>query len=442
MAPRPGIEEERGAAGRRRDALGVRRGRSGVAGATLRRMRTPQEAVSIILTEARAPAQPENCALGEATGRVLASDVHSDLDLPPFEKSAMDGFAVHRSDFEAGDPVAEVRLAVLGESRAGEPFGGPIPPGSCVEIYTGGEVPADCDAVVVVEKSRRDGDSVLLSDTPSPRQNICARGEDLREGDRVLGAGTRLSPSALSVLASVGTDPVPVFPEPRVAILTTGDELVPPSQRPGPGQIREGNTLHLAAMARAAGAHVVRAGIVRDDAAELAETFRAVLDECQVLITTGGVSMGRYDLVGAALEACGVRKIFHKVAIKPGRPIWFGRTESALVFGLPGNPVSCLVGQEVFVRPALAKLGGESEDRWIPPLRRARWKAPSTRRLDRQQNVPVEVRQAEDGVDEIAPVRWKSSADIVGLSRASGLAVIPAETVLSEGDAAYFRPLF
>ena len=223
--------------------------------------------------------------------------------------------------------------------------------------------------------------------------------------------------------------------------MTTGDELVPPSERPGPGQIREGNTLHLAALARAAGADVVRSGVVRDDEGALAETFGRLLSEVDVLVTTGGVSMGKYDLVGEAFEACGVEPVFHKVAIKPGKPVWFGVHGETLVFGLPGNPVSCLVGQEVFVRPALAKLGGAEEGSWVRTPRRARWVGAATRRNDREQYLPVRATHGADGVDELESVRWKSSADLVGLSRADGFAIVPPGEELGAGDVASYLPL-
>ena len=401
-------------------------------------MHTPQAAVSIVLERTSPRATNETCLLGDAVGRVLAQSVRSDLDLPPFQKSAMDGYAVRSADCTG----PKVRLRKLGESRAGGPFEGEVPPGHCVAIYTGAQVPDDCDAVVMVEKSKEEeGEFVELEDQPKPGQNVCQRGEDLAEGQEVLAAGTRLLPAMVSLLASVGCTPVPVVPRPRVAILTTGDELIDPGERPGPGQIREGNTLHLAALARAAGAQVVQSGVVRDDVAGLAATFRKVLEECDVLVTTGGVSMGKYDLVGEALEAVGVQKVFHKVAIKPGKPVWFGTAGEKLVFGLPGNPVSCWVGHEVFVRPALAKLSGLNADEWNPALRRGRWAGEPTRTNNREQHLPASITQAADGVDELALVRWKSSADLMGLSRARALAVVPPGEVLQAGDPVLFRPI-
>lgn len=369
---------------------------------------------------------------------MLARDVASDLDLPPFEKSAMDGFAVRSADF-VGAP-GSVALRLVGESRAGAPFTGAVPPGACIELYTGAEVPRDCDAVVMVERSRREGERVLLDGGAQPGQNVCHRGEDLREGAVVLRAGRRLSPIDLAVLASVGCEPVPVFARPRVTLLTTGDELVEPSVRPGPGEIREGNTRYLAARARRAHAVVTNLGVVRDDERALAERIGRAFEASDVVITTGGVSMGRYDLVGAVLERLGVEPVFHKVAIKPGKPLWFGMRGPVPVFALPGNPVSCLIGFEVFVRPALARLEG-AEDETAARLRIGRWLGAPTGENPRQQNLPVRVRAGADGVDELEPLRWRSSADIVGLTLAQGLAVVDAGAVLRTGELARYRPL-
>ena len=401
-------------------------------------MLTPQEALERILDEAKVSSEMDEVPLAEASGRVLARDVESDVDLPPFEKSAMDGFAVRLADF--ADRAGEVELEVLGESKAGAPYEGPISDGQCVAIYTGAEAPADCDAVVMVEKTRRDGDRVWIEDDPGDRQNICAKGEDLSVGRVVLEPGRRLRPVDLSVLAAVGCDPVCVFRRPRVSILTTGDELVAPSERPGPGEIREGNTLHLAAMARAAGAEVVTVGLVADDEDALAEAFEEALKTSDALITTGGVSMGKYDLVGVTLERVGVEKLFHKISIKPGKPVWFGRRGEALVFGLPGNPVSCLVTHEVFVRPALARIGG-CEAEAAERLATGTWQGEDTRANPRQQNIPVYVEQAGDGTTALRRIQWNSSADIVALTTAQGLMVISPDEVVRQGDVVRYRPL-
>ncbi|MBL8861281.1 MAG: molybdopterin molybdotransferase MoeA [Planctomycetes bacterium] len=377
--------------------------------------------------------------LSQARGRVLARDAVSDVDLPPFEKAAMDGFAVRAADFHGA--AGPVRLAVVGESKAGAGHAGGVQPGQCVEIYTGAELPADCDAVVMVEKSLREGAAVVLDDAPAPGQHVCHRGEDLAVGDLAVPAGRRLRPVDLAVLAAVGADPVLVRPRVRLGLATTGDELVPPSRRPGPGQIREGNTFDLAARAEAAGAEVVNLGILPDDPAVLAGRFEELLSTCDALITTGGVSMGRYDLVGATFERCGVTPILHKIAIKPGKPLWFGVRGRVPVFGLPGNPVSCLVGFEVFVRPALYKMEGADPATWDPPLRRGRWAGAEPKPNPRQQHLPVVVEHGADGVDLLRPLAWSSSADIVELSRAQGLAVIEPEARLTAGALVPYRPL-
>ncbi|MFN0007989.1 MAG: gephyrin-like molybdotransferase Glp [Planctomycetota bacterium] len=402
-------------------------------------MKTPAEALAEVLGRVAATSNSTQVPLEQALRRVLARDVASDVDLPPFEKSAMDGFAVRSADF-AGR-ARPVRLRKIGESRAGAPFEREVRAGECTEITTGSELPRGCDAVVMVEKTRAEDADVLLDDEPRPGQNVCHRGEDLRAGEVVLRRGARLAAVELAVLASVGCDPVPVHAQPRVSILATGDELVAPSSKPGIGQIREGNSFYLAARAREAGAAVSRIGIVPDDPRELERVLRSALEESDVVITTGGVSMGRYDLVGGVLERCGVEPVFHKVAIKPGKPLWFGMRGARPVFGLPGNPVSCLIGFEVFIRPALAKLEGEVEANIVPPLRRGRWKGGPTRENPREQHLPVKTVPGEDGVVALEPIRWSSSADITGLTRADALALVPMGRVLAPGELVLYRPL-
>ena len=372
-------------------------------------------------------------------GRVLARDVASDVDLPPFEKSAMDGFAVRSEDFAGAQ--GPLRMRRVGESRAGAPFAGTVGPGECAEITTGSELPRGCDAVVMVEKTSTEAGAVVIDDAPRAGQNVCHRGEDLRTGDVVLRRGARLGAVELSVLAAVGCEPVPVFPKPRVALLATGDELLPPTGKPGVGQIREGNTFYLAARAREAGADVTNLGIAPDDEGELERVLRGALDRSDAVVTSGGVSMGRYDLVGAVLERCGVEPVFHKVAIKPGKPLWFGMRGAVPVFALPGNPVSCLVGFEVFLRPALAKMEGDLEPRIAPPLRIGRWSGAPTRENPREQHLPVRTVPGPDGVVALEPIRWSSSADIVGLTRADALALAPIGRVLAPGDLVGYRPL-
>ncbi|MBM3990100.1 MAG: molybdopterin molybdotransferase MoeA [Planctomycetes bacterium] len=402
-------------------------------------MLTPAQALQRILGLLTPLAQVEAVALERSVARVLARAPRSDVDLPPFDKSAMDGFAVRSADF---GPEGLRELALLGESRAGAPLRAEVGPGECAAIYTGAELPRGADAVVIVEQSRALPDGrVRLEDRPKPGQHLCRRASDLAVGMPVLAAGRRVRAVDLALLAAVGCEPVPVVRRPRVAVLTSGDELVAPDALPGRGQIREGNTLHLAAMASAAGAEVVLRGVVRDDEGELRRAFEDALERCDALLTTGGVSMGKYDLVGAALERCGVRGEFHKVAIKPGKPLWFGVRGSVPVFALPGNPVSCLVNHEVFVAPALRVLGGEARAEVLARPARGRWRGTARGPNPREQYLPVRLEPADDGGMDLVPVPWNGSADVVGISRCAALAVQLADAPLAPGDVLAYRPL-
>jgi molybdopterin molybdotransferase len=403
-------------------------------------MRTPAEVLSEILSRVRPLEGRESVDLGAAPGRVLAADVASDLDLPPFNKSAVDGYAVRAGDFgEACAPAGERVLRVLGESRAGAPWEGSVEPGTCVAIYTGAELPRGADAVIMVEASVAVESGVRLRDRPAAGAHICPRGQDVQRGQRVLCAGRRLRPTDLALLASVGSEPVSVFVRPRVAVLTTGDELVPPGAPPGPGEIRESNTQSLAALCTRAGGLVQNLGVVRDDPSVLREALAQALGRCDALVTTGGVSMGRYDLVGSALESLGVTPVLHKVAIKPGKPLWFGMFGAVPVFALPGNPVSCVVNHAAFVGPALARMGGESPGETRPP--RGRWLGAALAPNPREQYLPVRVEHGEDGVASLLPVRWNGSADVVGIARAEAFAIVPIGLPLAARGLVEYRPL-
>lgn len=397
----------------------------------------PTEALTRILERVGEASRVETVPLAMAAGRLLAKAVVSDVNLPPFEKAMMDGVALRASD--AAEPGA--RLRIVGESRAGVPFAGSVPPGAAIEIYTGAELPAELDAVEMVERTSREGDDVVLENAIRPEQHVSHTGEILGVGRPALAPPRRLTPADLSVLASVGCHQVPVFRQPRVTILTTGDELVPVAETPGTGQIREGNTLYLAAAVAKVGGLVLDAGIVRDDEAELERAFGRALAEGDVLVTTGGVSMGKYDLVGKTLERLGVEPVLHKVAIKPGKPIWFGMAGDKPVFGLPGNPVSSLLGFETFVRPALAKLAGAGPDEVKERIGHGVWRGPTERARGRQFNLPAIRSLDESGVVQLSPVAYLGSADIVGASRADALAIVPEGENVEPGQVVEFRPL-
>ncbi|MCU0906847.1 MAG: molybdopterin molybdotransferase MoeA [Rhodobacteraceae bacterium] len=303
----------------------------------------------------------EDVPLLQAATRVLAADVVAARDQPPFDASAMDGWAVRTSDALPG-----ARLAIVGEAPAGRAWGGTLGPGQAVRIFTGGPVPAGADRVVIQEDAQRDGDTVILGDRLEAGSNIRPRGADFASGS-VVPAPRRLRPADIALIAAMNVLAVTVARRPEVAILMTGDELVPPGGTPGPAQIVASNGYGLAAMVRAEGGVPRLLPVVPDDPALLAAGL-ALARGADVIVTVGGASVGDHDLVAGALRTAGADMAFHKVAIRPGKPLMAGRLGDALVIGLPGNPVSALVCGMVFLVPVLRAMQG------LPgrPLPRAR----------------------------------------------------------------------
>src|SRR3954452_1568977 len=290
------------------------------------------------------PLGSERVALDEALGRVLAEDVVSELTLPPFASSAMDGYAL------VAGPAAT--LPVVGESQAGRPFDGRVEGGQAVRISTGAVLPEGADAVVPVERVHVNSDTVEVPAT-DPGAHVRGGGEDLRSGDLVVSAGVEVGPAELGVLAALGRGGAECAKLPRVAIVTTGDELVPAGQPLGPGQIHDSNATALAALARRAGAEVIARHGAADDLAATITTFRGALDTANVLCVSGGVSVGPHDHVKPALLELGFEQLIWGVRLKPGKPFWFGVRDGQYAFGLPGNPVSAMVTFQLFARPAL-----------------------------------------------------------------------------------------
>ena len=298
------------------------------------------------------PLDVEDAALTEALDRVVARDIASPRDVPPFDNSAMDGFAVR-----AG-PAAE--LEVVGESRAGRPSPAEVGQGEAIRISTGAALPAGASAVVPVERARALDDSGerVWVDAAEEDANVRRAGEDVRAGDVVLRKGTVLGPAELGVAASIGCDALPCARRPRVAVLVTGDELAEPGDPLGPGFIYSSNAFALGASVERSRATLVRRSTVRDDAVSTRAALERALEEADVVCVSGGVSVGPHDHVKPALRELGVAERFWGVALRPGKPTWFGSRDRALVFGLPGNPVSAMVTFQLFVRPALAALQG------------------------------------------------------------------------------------
>lgn len=360
----------------------------------------------------------EQQPLPEALGRVLASDIASPLAVPPFDNSAMDGYAVRLSDLTAGTP-----LIMAGKAFAGQPYQGEWPAGHCVRIMTGAPVPAGTDAVVMQEETQADGDRITFLAQPEPGQNIRRAGSDIGKGACVLPAGTRLTPREMPLLASLGVASVTVRRPLKVAIFSTGDELKPVGTPLAHGDIYDSNRYGVRAMLARMGCDCLDLGIIPDDPAQLRATFIRADEEADVLITTGGVSVGEADFTKQLLDELGEIG-FWKLAIKPGKPFAFGRLPRAWFFGLPGNPVSAMVTFDQLVQPALAKLAGQHFERPLQlqaiaaePLKKSRG------RLDFQRGI---LSQGPNGL-EVRSTGSQDSAVFSSLSRANCYIVLERE---------------
>ncbi len=380
-----------------------------------------EEALEIVLREARA-LPGEDVGLGEALGRVLAEDVASDVDLPPFDRVAMDGYALRAADVA----TAPVALDVIGEVRAGQWPDLTVGPGQAARIMTGAALPPGADAVQQVEKTQPlDEFRVTVLAAVASGANVAPCGSEVRAGDIVLARGRVIDPSAIAVLASAGKARVRVARRPVVALLVTGDEIVEVAVRPGPGQIRNTNGPAVAAQARLAGAEVRLLGVAPDRQDAIVEALRSGL-AADVLVVSGGVSAGDYDLVEPALLDLGATFLFTRVAIKPGAPLVFGTCGETLVFGLPGNPVSAQVTFDLFVRPALLKMQGA---RILGrPRVEVELLGAVKNRAGRRSHVPARVR-FEGGRLVARPVRSMGSGDLAAHARANALVVIEADRV-------------
>jgi molybdopterin molybdotransferase len=362
--------------------------------------------------------------LASALGLVLAEDIASDIDMPPYDKAMMDGYAVRSAD--VGKSGAE--LIVVEEATAGRVPKKAIGPGQATRIMTGAPIPEGADAVVMVERTRLLAEGrVRIDEAASPERNVLRRAKEMQTGDVVLKAGARLRPQEIGVLALVGQEMVQVRPPPRVAVLPTGDEIVEPNQKPGPGQIRNSNGPMLVAQILRAGGVPSALGIARD----AMDSLRALIGEGlkqDVLVLSGGVSAGKLDLVPGVLSDLGVRIDFHKVEMKPGKPMLFGVKEhgssrpSTLVFGLPGNPVSALVCFELFVRPALRGLMGLEPG---PKMVQATLAEDYTYRTDRPTYHPARLEVTERSW-RVWATPWFGSPDLRGVTPSNAFVLLPA----------------
>jgi molybdopterin molybdotransferase len=397
-----------------------------------------ERGVEIVLALAAQHARPdrmpvEAVPLTEALHRILREDITADSDSPRFDKAIRDGFAVRHEDLTA----LPAELQIIGESRAGHAIDGiEVRPFTCCEIMTGAAMPAGADAVVMVEHSERLApERVRLLRGARKGEGLLRQGAEVCEGERLLESGKKIQLADIGALASVGKARVPVSRRPRVAILATGDELVEVGELLGAGRIRNSNSYTLYAQVAQAGGEPLLLGIARDSHQDLREKIRQGL-ESDILLVSGGVSMGKYDFVENVFAEFDVAVLFDQVAMKPGKPTVFGHRGDTFVFGLPGNPVSTMVAFYIFVRPLIANLL-KARDATSGMLE-AQLEIAAKRDPLRTAIVPALVR-FEEGVYRIRTAPWKGSSDLAGLARANALVVIPqGEGMIEAGDRAGF----
>ena len=373
------------------------------------------------------PLAPLQLPLIEAAGCVLADDALAAHDMPAFASSAMDGYAVRADDVAGASPTSPVELKVVGRALIGRRPQGTVGAGEAIPIATGAPIPGGADSIVPVENTEDAGDLVRVFEGSAPGKHVRPVGEDVRAGATLVGAGRRLGAPELGLLANAGIAHPVVYPRPRVIVLSTGDELIPPTEEPAFGQVRDANAYTIFAALREAGASPVLAGIVRDDVDGFRETILAYAIQADAFISSGGVSVGERDVVKAAFRDRG-DVAFFKVAMQPGMPQGFGHVDGKPYFGLPGNPVSVFVSFEVFVRPAILRMLGRTQlDR---PEIVATLTADVRGPKGKLQFARVQVRRGADGW-EATPTGGRGSHLISTVARANGLAMVPSGTEIA-----------
>ena len=391
------------------------------------------DAIKIVLEQT--PALPaENVSVSDAGGRILAEDIVADTDLPPFDRAQMDGYAVRTADV-ANTPA---RLRIVGESAAGAGWHKEMRSGEAVRIMTGAPVPRGADAVQQVELTRElNGAGVVeILEPVELGRSIVRRAAEIKRGETVLRAGEDINAQTIATLASFGYSQVKVGARPSVAVMATGSELVDVNQVPARDQIRDSNNYTIEAYARLAGASVERLPLAGDDPEELKSLMCAAIERSDVLITSGGVSMGVYDFTKAAFKELGAEIFFERVALRPGKPTVFSKVGGKLIFGLPGNPVSVSVTFNLFVRAALRAMQGSSQ----PSLTHetALLARAVKGSVERESYLPAILRTDEQGTLLAEPLKWGGSSDFVAFARATALVNVPANVRLEPAAAVRF----
>ena len=370
------------------------------------------------ITAKKGPRAMEQVRVGDALGYVLAQEVKTDREYPPFNRATRDGYAVFAADAKAG-----ATLKCTGEIKAGDRVTKELWAETCVQIMTGAAVPSGADAVVMIEHTKRDGDEVRFERAAVTGQNFVPRGSEARAGQTLLTPGMKLGYAELALAAQVGAAELKCAQKPRVAILSTGDEIVPVDSIPGRFQIRNSNSVSLAAQVRLAGGKPVLLGNAMDREDDLSSKIRRGLQE-DLLVLSGGVSMGKYDLVEKVLRELETEFYFDEVAIRPGRPAVFGKCGEKFVFGLPGNPVSTMVTFELFVVPAVDLLSG-AEARGLPIVE-ARLGEAMNEKPGLTHFLPARM-EGQGAEREVKTLKWQGSGDVPALGRANCFVVVPAE---------------
>jgi len=388
------------------------------------------EAIQIVRNQTT-PLPSERVPIDRALGRILAQDIVADSDLPPFNRAQMDGYALRAAD--VGEPP--VRLRIVGESAAGRGWHNELQTGEAVRIMTGAPVPAGADAVQQVELSHelRDGTVVEILEAVETGRSIVSQGKEIKEGTTVLRAGIPITSQMIAVLASFGYAEVSVGQTPRVAVSATGTELVDVDENPGRDQIRDSNNYTLEAYARLANASVERLPLTADEPASLARRIKAAAKDADVVITSGGVSMGIYDFTKSALKELEAEIFFEKVTLKPGKPTVFGRLPGGtLIFGLPGNPVSVSVTFNLFARTAIWAMQGANEPVLKPETAVLAKSIKSAK--DRETYFPAQLFTNDDGQLVAFPLKWGGSSDFVAFASATALIHLRAGGGMVEAD--------
>ena len=385
-----------------------------------------EEAINTVLKNSL-PLPPVKTRVEDAVGRALMEDIRSGIDMPPFDKSAVDGYAVRSAEVEAGRPLRKVGLI-----QAGDVFKGNVGPGQCVKIMTGAPVPPGADCVIMVEDSSENNGFVKFSKAAVHGANICPRGEDIKKGQKILARGTVISVSHIAALAAVGRGRVKTGALPEVSLVNTGGEIVPPGAKLGKNQIYNSNGPMLSAMLKTDG--IIAAPVIaRDDAKEMKEALAKAL-KADIVIISGGVSMGDYDLVPGVLKSLGVKAVFHKVRVRPGKPMFFGMKGRKLVFGIPGNPVANFLAYLAYVRPAIRKLASCPD--YAPEFKTGTCAGKFEPKTPRRALVLSNTRaKIEYSLSEVSN---NGSADILALAAANGFTMVKEGGSLAKKDRAEF----